>query len=373
MRSLGNAMQRGQRDELQDRVDELERDLAKVSVTNGDYESAIADLEQKPRNDLAELTRLRTEVAAASKRANSDLEDSNREQWEHVAGGLRVRRSGDRRRQRARNVERDALVMDDYAQVGLARRRSAAGEQLDQAFLDIDDAETAYTGASARCTSALEGPPNCDGERATMEVAVEAFTANNDRGPESEDELVSDGFIRQPSDEFDLTNGEVTPPRAPCARRRPDSDPVRSTSSLDRASPGEARRNRGPHQAVTEPPVGQSATGRLPEVVVGRRGSRRRCRRPLSRTSLVQVPGQLWCWCWMNVVSASTLPSVPGVGVALSSNHGSRCRIDRDPSTRVAVTVLRHGPPRSDLRSGWRSACRCRRRGRRGSDEPLAA
>src|SRR5688500_7608756 len=57
---------RGQRDELQDRVDELERDLASVSATSGDYESAIADLEQEAADDLAELTRLRTEVTAAA-------------------------------------------------------------------------------------------------------------------------------------------------------------------------------------------------------------------------------------------------------------------------------------------------------------------
>ena len=44
-----------------------------------------------------------------------------------------------------------------------------------------------------------------------MEVAVEAFHAMNDRPPESEQELVGAGLIRQPSDEFDLTNGEVTP------------------------------------------------------------------------------------------------------------------------------------------------------------------
>ena len=202
---------RGQRNALQDRVDELERDLASVSVTNGDYESAIADLEQEAANDLAELTRLRTEVAAASKR-NSDLEDSNREQWEHVAAVSECGAAVTAADNALETWNAMLPVMDDYllSAVGSEEER-VAGEQLDQAFLDIDDAETAYTGASARCTSALEGLPNCDGERATMEVAVEAFTANNDRGPESEDELVSDGFIRQPSDEFDLTNGEVTP------------------------------------------------------------------------------------------------------------------------------------------------------------------
>jgi len=202
---------RGQRDELQDRVDELERDLASVSATSGDYESAIADLEQEAADDLAELTRLRTEVTAAAKR-NSDLEDSNREQWEHVAAVSEC--------DAAVTASDTALTawsamldaFDEYAQAEPGSQAELeAGEKLDQAFVDIDDAETAYTAAKTRCTSAIDALPECDGERATMEVAVEAFTAKNDRGPESEDELVTEGFIRQPSDEFDLTNGDVTP------------------------------------------------------------------------------------------------------------------------------------------------------------------
>ena len=104
-------------------------------------------------------------------------------------------------------------AFDEYAQAEPGSQAELdAGEQLDQAFR-----------GHRRRRDRLHGPPRlaarqpsrhlpeCDGERATMEVAVEAFTAKNDRGPESENELVTEGFIRQPSDEFELTNGEVTP------------------------------------------------------------------------------------------------------------------------------------------------------------------
>jgi hypothetical protein len=174
---------RQERSALDDRVNELERDVSNISATNIEYESAIADVEQKAAADLAELNRLRTEAAIAAER-NAELEDSNREQWEHVAVVSACGAAVSTADTAVETWNSMLPVMDDYLQsaVGSEEER-VAGEKLDQAFLDIDDAETAYTGASTRCTSALEGLPDCDGERATMEVASRNSTPRTTVSP----------------------------------------------------------------------------------------------------------------------------------------------------------------------------------------------
>jgi DNA repair exonuclease SbcCD ATPase subunit len=208
---------RQERSALDTRVTELERDVANATATNNDYESAIADLEKAAADDLAELNRLRTQVTQGAKR-NDELEDSNRAQWQHVAA---VSTCASAVTAADTGLDKwDAMlpVLDEYlsAEPG-SPEETDAGERLDQAWQAIDDAEKEYTAASTRCTSALDALPDCDGERATIEVAVEAFKAKHAHGPTSEEELVAAGFITQPVGEYDLTNGEVTPaPGSPC-------------------------------------------------------------------------------------------------------------------------------------------------------------
>jgi chromosome segregation ATPase len=202
-----------ERTDLVQRVDELERDMASALSTNDENESTIADLEAAAADDAAELNRLRTAVAVAADR-NGELEDSNRELWTKVDAVSECSEAVTAAETALEKWNAMLPVLDEYLQAEPGSpEETDAGERLDQAFLDIDDAETGYTAASTRCTASLEALPACDAERMTMEVAVEAFIAKLDRQPATEQELVTEGFIRQPSGEYDLTNGEVTPAR----------------------------------------------------------------------------------------------------------------------------------------------------------------
>jgi hypothetical protein len=208
---------RQERSALGERVNQLERDVESASAANSEHETAIDDLERAAADDAAELNRMRTMIAVAAQR-NSDLEDSNNELWAHVSA---VSDCGGAVNAAAAALEKwNAMLplMDDYLRAAPGSdEEQTASEALDHAFADIDDAEKAYAASSALCTSAVEALPDCDGELKTMEVAVEAFKAQNGRGPDTEQDLVDAGFIRRPFDEFDLTNGDITPAAgSPC-------------------------------------------------------------------------------------------------------------------------------------------------------------
>jgi chromosome segregation ATPase len=206
-----------ERSELDGRRAELDRELSVARATITEHEAVITSLEQAAADDSADLSRTRTQAAEAADRV-AELEDSNREQWEHVVAVSGCEAAVSAADTALEKWNAMLPMMDAYlmAEIGSHEER-VAGEALDAAFVAIDDAERDYTSSSARCSAALDALPDCNAERVTMEVAVEAFTAAHDRRPESEAELVTEGFIRQPSEEFDVTEGDVTPAQgSPC-------------------------------------------------------------------------------------------------------------------------------------------------------------
>lgn len=208
---------RHERSALDARVNELERDVATVTADNADKQSAIEDLQQTSSQHVAELTKMRDDLAASSSRVAA-LEDGHRAVWDRVSAVSVCAAVSPAADDALDSWDEMFTIFGEYLDTpqGSPEEQDAI-ERLDAAWVAIDDAESAYITAKTRCESALDELPDCDSELATMTVAVEAFEAKTDEPPQSEDELVAEGFIRQPSDQFDLTNGTVTPAQgSPC-------------------------------------------------------------------------------------------------------------------------------------------------------------
>jgi hypothetical protein len=71
---------------------------------------------------------------------------------------------------------------------------------------------------TARALRVENSDAPCRADRMTLEVAIEAFVASEDRPPESAMELVDAGLIRAPSELHDVLDAEVVPASgSPCA------------------------------------------------------------------------------------------------------------------------------------------------------------
>jgi len=157
--------------------DQLESDLADVTATNVTNQSTIDELESAAARDAAQLTGLQADVASLTEQSD-ELQRSN-DELQRDLGAVTECSNSVELAQTALD-EWDAMidVLDEYLQTELGSDAERdAQKRLDQAWAEIDTAESTFVASSSRCTGAIDALPECGSDPAQLRLATELRNA----------------------------------------------------------------------------------------------------------------------------------------------------------------------------------------------------
>jgi hypothetical protein len=161
---------------LETSVAELQHDLEQATATNTTNQSAIEELQAEAAQDATELSRLGADVVRLTTESD-ELRDAHEELSGHLEAVAECGTSVEFAKAALDAWDAMVPVLDEYlfTDPGSDAEREAQ-KRLDQAWADIDTAESNYVASSSLCTSALEALPDCDVESNSLRLAAEAST-----------------------------------------------------------------------------------------------------------------------------------------------------------------------------------------------------